>query len=233
MKPAGPAKFYDRAEAAKDGDAYVVQLDMRTARSPGRRPLAGPRALAEAMAAEWDAQGQTLDMATMPLTRLHGAFLDADEDTRAAWTDTPVRYAGTDLLCYRGDEPALARRQAEAWQPYLDRAGDRLGSRFAVTEGIVAVDQDEALLAAVRQRAAALPGPAAYVLSLLTEITGSAVLALAVLDGDDLDAAFAASRLDERYQEERWGQDAEAAAREAALARGFADAVRYWRLSKA
>ena len=231
MKHAGPPKFYQRAEATPDGDAHAVRLDGRTARSPGRRPLAGPRALAEAMAAEWEAQGDTLDMATMPLTRLHGAFLDADEDTRAGWTDTPLRYAGTDLLCYRGDEPELARRQAEVWQPYLDRVGARLGGRFAVTEGVVAVDQDAALLDAVRQHAAGLPGPARYVLSLLTEVTGSAVLALAVLGGDDPDTAFAASRLDERYQEERWGQDAEAAAREAALERGFADAVRYWRLS--
>ena len=231
MKPAGPPKFYERAEAVPDGDVYAVRLDGRTARSPGRRPLAAPRALAETMAAEWEGQGETLDMATMPLTRLHGAFQDADEDTRAAWTDTPVRYAGTDLLCYRGDEPALARRQAEVWQPYLDRIGDALGGRFAVTEGIVAVEQDAALLGLLRSHVESLPDPERYALSLLTEITGSAVLALAVLGSDDPDAAFAASRLDERYQEERWGQDAEAAAREAALERGFADAVRYWRLS--
>ena len=227
----GPKRFYERAAAAPDGGAWAVQLDGRTARSPGRRPLTGPRALAEAMAAEWDGQGETLDMSAMPLTRLHGAFLDADEEARAGWAATPVRYAGTDLLCYRGDEPALAARQAEAWQPYLDRAGERLGVRFAVTEGVMAVRQDEALLAALAARADAMPAPARYVLSLLTEITGSAVLALSVLWGDDPDAAFAASRLDERYQEERWGQDAEAMAREAALARGYADAVRYWRLS--
>ena len=227
----GVKRFYERAEAAPGEGAYAVRLDGRTARSPGRRPLAGPRALAEAMAAEWDAQPETLDMDAMPLTRLHGRALDADEAARAAWRDTPVRYAGTDLLCYRGDEPALARRQAKTWQPYLDRAGEQLGARFAVTEGVVAVDQPPALLGALRAHADGLADPAAYVLALLTEVTGSAVLGLRVLSGDDPDAAFAASRLDERYQEERWGQDAEAAAREARLARDFADAVRYWRLS--
>ena len=222
----GVRRFYERAEAAPDGDVYAVRLDGRTARSPGRRPLAGPRPLAEAMAAEWDGQAGTLDMAAMPLTRLHGRMLDADEAARAAWAETPVRYAGTDLLCYRG-EGALARRQAEVWQPYLDRAGARLGGRFAVTAGVVAADQDPALLAVLRAHAEALPPTDRYALALMTEITGSAVLALGVLAGDDPDAAFAASRLDERYQEERWGRDAEAAAREAALARDFADVVRY------
>lgn len=231
-KRPGPKRFYERAEAAPDGGAYAVKLDGRTARSPGRRALAAPRALAEAMAAEWAGQGDTLDMHAMPLTRLHGRRLDADEAARAGWAQTARAYAGTDLLCYRGDEPALAARQAEVWQPYLDRVGGRLGGRFAVTEGIVAVAQDEALLDAVRSHAESLADPARYALALLTEITGSAVLALAVLTGDDPGEAFAASRLDERYQEERWGQDAEAREREAALARSFADVVRYWRLSE-
>ena len=229
--PTAPKRFYERAEAASEGDSYVVKLDGRTARSPGRRPLAAPRALAEAMATEWDAQGERLDMSAMPLTRLHGRFLDADEEARALWTETPVRFAGTDLLCYRGDEPGLAKLQAEVWQPYLDRAAERLSARFAVTEGIVAVPQEEALLGAVRDFADGLPPAVRYALMLLTEITGSAILAMAVIEGDDPDAAFAASRLDERYQAERWGEDAEAKDRETALARDFADVVRYSKLA--
>ena len=229
--PAGPARFYERAEVAPHGDAYAVALDGRLARSPKRAPLAGPRALADAMAAEWAGQGERLDMGSMALTRLHGRMLDADAEARAGWAETVGAYAGTDLLCYRAADAKLAARQAMAWQPYLDRAADRLGHRFAVTEGVMAVRQDEGLLAAVRAEAAALPDHARYAAALLTEITGSAVLALAVLSGEEPDDAFAASRLDERYQAERWGEDAEAKAAEAALERDFAAAVRYWRLA--
>ena len=225
--PAAPKRFYERAEAVREGGAYVVQLGGRTARSPGRRALSGPRALAEAMAAEWAAQGERLDMNRMPLTRLHGRFLDADDEAQALWTDIPVRFAGTDLLCYRSDEPGLAKREAEVWQPYLDRACERLDARFAVTEGIVAVEQDEAVLRAVRDFVDRLPLARRYALMLLTEITGSAVLAMSVLAGDDADAAFDASRLDERHQAERWGEDAEAKDREARLRADFADVVRY------
>lgn len=227
-----PKRFYERAEAAAEGDAFAVKLDGRSARSPGRRPLAGPKPLIEAMAAEWSGQGEVLDMASMPLTRLHGRRLDADGDAQRSWTETPVRFAATDLLCYRAEDPSLAARQAEVWQPYLDRARERFGVSFIVTTGIVAVDQPGELMVAVRAFANALPAPGRYVLSLLTEITGSAALAINVLTGADANDAFAASRLDERFQAERWGWDAEAKQTEAALERDFGAVVTYARLSE-
>ena len=230
----GVKRFYARAAAIPHGAGgdFAVALDGKPARSPQRAVLAGPRALAEAMAAEWEGQGETLDMATMPLTRLHGRVLDAGPEERAKWADTLVAYAGTDLLCYRGEEPGLAARQAEAWEPYLDRLAARLGARLAVTEGIIAVSQPEDALDAVRGAVAALPDGTRAALAALTEIGGSAVLALAVEEGADADAAFEASRTDERYQAERWGVDAEAAAREAGLRRDWHAAARYVELSR-
>ena len=229
-------RFYERAEAiSHEGsreDTYAVALDGKTARSPQRRALAGPRPLAEAMAAEWAGQGETLDMATMPLTRLHGRVLDAGEAERTTWTDTLVAYAGTDLTCYRSEEPALAARQAAAWTPYLDRLAERLGTRLAVTEGIVAVAQPPEALDALRRAVAPMPDGRRAALAALTEIGGSAVLALAVEAGADPGAAFEASLVDERHQQERWGVDAEAAAREANLRRDWDAAAGYLGLSQ-
>ncbi|MBB4659193.1 ATP12 family protein [Parvularcula dongshanensis] len=226
-EPAKVRRFYEAAGIEAEGDAYAVTLDGRRARSPGRRVLAGPLTLAEAMAAEWAGQGETLDMASMPLTRLHGQFLDADDEQRAAWGETVVAYAGSDLLCYRGDDRKLAARQAEVWQPFLDEIGDAAGDSFAVTEGIMAVGQPEGVLSGVRGLVADLSEAHRFAARHLTEITGSAVLALAAIRGADPDAVFAASRLDETFQAERWGVDAEAAAREAARRRDFGAVVRY------
>ena len=226
-------RFYERAEAVPHEGAFAVALDGKPARSPGRAVLAAPRALADAMAAEWEGQGETLDMATMPLSRLHGRVLDADDAARAGWAETLVAYAGTDLLCYRGEEPGLAKRQAEAWEPYLDGAAARLGARLAVTEGILAVAQPGEAISAIRALTGNMTSGTLAVLAALTEIGGSAILALAVEEGGDAEAAFEASRVDERYQEERWGVDAEAAAREANLRRDWLAAARYLALTRA
>lgn len=229
-------RFYERASAiphgGDGGGRFAVALDGKPARSPGRAVLAAARPLAEAMAEEWDGQGETLDMASIPLTRLHGRVLDATGEARASWAETLTAYAGTDLLCYRGAEADLARRQAESWEPYLDRAAQRLGTRLAVTEGIMAVRQPDAVIEAIRALTEEMTTATLAALAALTEIGGSAVLALAVEGGAEPDDAFEASRVDERYQEARWGVDAEAAAREANLRRDWMAAARYLDLSR-
>ena len=226
-----PRRFYERAEARAHEGEHAVALDGRLARSPGRRVLAGPRPLAAAMADEWARQGDVLDMASMPLTRLHGRALDADAAQVSAWRETLPAYAGTDLLCYRDADPALAKRQAEVWQPLLDRAGARLGQPFAVTEGVMAVTQPPVLIAAIAAEAETLTRAQALVAATLTEGLGSAVLALDVVLGGDVEEAFAASRLDESFQRERWGADAEAMAAEEALRRDMTAAARYLALA--
>ena len=225
-------RFYGRAEAREEDGAWRVTLDGRAARTPGRAPLSASRPLAEAMAAEWEAQGDTLDRHAMPLTALQSQMLDANEAEREAWRRTVHSYAGTDLLCYRADDPALAEKQAAAWQPYLDRVGEAAGGRFAVTDAILAVPQDASLMDGMARLVSDLAPGELLAVRVLTEISGSAVLALSVARGDDPAAAFAASRLDETHQEERWGTDEEAAARAAGLARDFSVAARYLALSR-
>lgn len=229
--PAGPKRFYEAVATEPHEGAHVVTLDGRRARTPGRRVLAGPRPLAEAMAEEWAGQGETLDMDAMPLTRLQGRYLDAGDEDREGWTRTVQRYAASDLLCYRGEDPPLARRQEAIWQPYLDRTAEEVGARFAVTRGVIAVDQPPAVIEGVGRLLAGMPPPHRYAASLLTEVGGSAVLALRTLRGDDEAAAFDASRLDERFQAERWGIDAEALGAERRLRRDWDAAVRLARSS--
>jgi len=226
-------RFYEAAEAVPHDGGWAVALDGRKAKTPRRAVLAAKaQPLAGAMAEEWNGQGETLDMGTMPLTRLQGMFLDADAEAREEWARTILAYARSDLLCYRAEDPALAKRQADCWQPFLDAAGERAGGRFAVTEGVIAVAQPDDLIEGLERQVSGRAEEERFALALLTQITGSAVLAVALIEDDaDEDAIFAASRLDETYQAERWGVDAEAAEREEALRADFDAVLRYLRLA--
>lgn len=233
MSEAKPKRFYTDVSIVEDGALHVVQLDGRTAKTTGRHPLgANQSALAAAIAAEWSAQNEDIDLATMPLTRLQGFALDGGEGARAQWSDTILSYLQSDLLCYRAPDPQLAKRQADLWQPVLDRLDVNWGVNFSVTEGIIAVEQDPALITKAAELLSTLSPGRLYAIKLLTEMTGSAALALSIVQGDiDPEAAFQASRLDETFQAEQWGVDEEAAAREAALKRDFDDVVRFLTLS--
>ncbi|GAB4516459.1 MAG: ATPase [Amphiplicatus sp.] len=226
-------RIYQAVEIAQEGARFAVRLDGRPAKAPGGRSLALPaRALAEAVAEEWRAQGETVDLASMPLTRLAVAALDLEAGDAAPWRAVIVDYARTDLLCYRAAAPAaLVARQARAWTPYLDWAREALGARFAVTEGVVAVEQTPETIAAVEKAIAGLDAWRLAAARPATEIAGSAVLALALARGAFPAAEiFAAARLDERFQAERWGVDAEAAAREARLEAAFMALARWFAL---
>ncbi|GGY42914.1 ATP12 family chaperone protein [Parvularcula lutaonensis] len=225
----GPKRFYKDVSLAERKDGFAVALDGRLARTAGRAELVAPKALAEALRAEWDAQSGTISMETMPLTRLHGFVLDAGEEGRAEFIDTIVQYAGSDLLCYRASDRDLAARQEQLFRPFLDRASDE-GMTFTMTEGIVPVTQARATIDRVRAWLEDRPTLEVFPRKLLTEITGSAILALYA--DQDPENAFAAARLDEAFQAEKWGLDAEAEARERALRRDFDDVLRYLALSR-
>lgn len=229
-----PKRFYTEVSLAEQDGRHLVQLDGRTAKTPGRQALGSSlRALAEAIAGEWEAQAEIIDLAGMPLTRLQGFALDGGERGRGEWSALILSYLGSDLLCYRAPEPELARRQAGHWQPVLDRLGERFGERFFVTEGIMAVSQPEGLTEAASGHLAGLSAGELFSVKLLTEITGSAALALALEGGEvEAEAAFAAARLDETYQEEKWGIDEEAAARAARLRQDFDDVLHFLGLSR-
>ncbi len=213
---APPRRFYKtvRVEAGEGG--FGIRLDERGVRTPARSLLALPtQALARLLAAEWEAQGERIAMASMPATRL--AFTAADR-VRAARTEVCAeiaRYAGSDVLCYFAEAPRrLEERQIQAWGPLLEWADEALGVHLVRTVGIAHVTQPRETLERVAALAGELDDFTLAGLAHATALFGSAVLALA-LQRDKLGGPLALdlSRLDEIYQAEVWGADAEAALR--------------------
>jgi chaperone required for assembly of F1-ATPase len=211
-------RFYKAATAEQREGGWAVLLDGRGAKTPDRAPLSLPtEALARVVADEWAAQGEFIAFPAMPATRLAFTALDRVPAARAALAAEVSRYAGADLLCYYAEAPeALLLRQTQRWGPLLDWAEAELGLRFERAAGVVHRPQPPETLARVEALAAELDDWGLTGLSYAAPLFGSAVLALAVqrarLTGDD---AFEASRVDETYQEEFWGVDAEAAERTA------------------
>ena len=191
----------------------VVRLDERPVRTPGRVPLALPSAaLAEAVADEWRAVGETIDPRTMPLTGLANAAIDRIGPDPALFVAAIARYGASDLLCYRAeDPPELAARQAAAWDPPLDWARARYDVAFAVTAGVVPVAQQAATLERLERAVAARGAFALAALTTIVSLTGSLVLGLAVAErAFDTARVWQASELDEAWQAELWGVDEEA-----------------------
>jgi chaperone required for assembly of F1-ATPase len=173
------------------------------------------RALAEAVAAEWEAQGERIDPATMPLTRLANSTIDGVIARQAEVRAEIVKYAGSDLLCYRAEGPEeLIRRQAETWDPVLAWARAALGADFNVSQGVMPAAQPDAATEAVA-RARQPHGPFALAaIHVMTTLMGSALLALAHAHGHlSAEAAWVAAHVDEDWQISQWGEDAEAKAR--------------------
>ena len=222
-------RFYEAVTVTEEPGGFGVALDQRPLRTPARAPLMLPsRALAEAIAGEWAAQGAQLLAPTMALTRLANTALDRVAGREAAVATEIAAYADSDLLCYRADGPQrLVERQAAAWDPLLTWAQQALGSRFACVTGLVHHPQPADALEALG-RGLERQGPFRLAaLHTITTLTGSAVLALALRDGAIApDAAWAAAHVDEDWQIEQWGADAQAEARRAARRREFDCALR-------
>ncbi len=217
-------KFYKTVSVGEDATGYVILLDGKPAKTPARASLGAPsRALAEAIAAEWAGEGESVDFDAMRLTRLAATAIDLAETQRDQWAEEIASYARSDFLCYRAESPAaLVARQAKEWTPYLDWARTHLGAELKTTAGIVAVEQAADAIEAIRIKAASLDDWRLIGAKQATVLTGSAILGLAAEAGAfPSEAIFAASRLDERFQAEQWGVDAEAAAREARLEAEF------------
>jgi chaperone required for assembly of F1-ATPase len=212
---------YRTVAVSGDRGRFRVVLDDRALRTPGRRELALPtRALAEAVAEEWRAQESDVVPASMPLTRLANTAVDRIAGRRDEVVAQVVAYAETDLLCYRAGHPAeLAARQRRSWQPVLDWLARRFEARLCVTEGVVPVTQEAGALRALVRAVEGYDAFRLAAVSAATHASGSIALALALIEGEiDAAAAVAASQLDEHYQVELWGDDAEAEARRRAIA---------------
>ena len=231
-----PKRFYKDVSVVPHEGRHAVVLDGRIAKTMGRKALAAPTpALAEAVAREWAGQGEHIDRASMPLTAMLSAAIDSGEDGAGQWRDEIVGYLGSDLVCYRADAPqALAERQADVWDPYVEFMRRSFGAILMTTSGIVAVPQAEASLSAVRAALANETPETLFALRIATAISGSAVLALALWKGDaSAHALFEVSRVDERFQEERWGVDEEAKSREDRLREDFLKAAEFLALLNA
>jgi len=223
-------RFWKTAEAVEGAGDWAIRLDGRPVRTPARVPLAVPgEALARAIAAEWAAQGETIDPRTMPMTGFANATIDRVLPAIGDFRGQIAAYAESDLLCYRAGEPAeLVARQAARWDALLDWARARHGAAFTVTSGIIPVDQPARTLALLRGAVEALDPWLLAGAATLTQIGGTLVGTLALLDGaTDADALFEAASLDERWQAEQWGEDAEAGARLALRRAEFLDAARW------
>ena len=211
-------RFYARVGVVEAPDGFVITLDDKPVRTPSGRALAAPnREIADGIVAEWDGQQETIDPLTMPLTRLANSVIDAVVDRVEAVIDDVAKYFGSDLLFYRAGHPeALVAREAAHWDPIVFWAADALGAHFILAEGIVHVRQPDSAIAAAR---AALPTNAWSIAALhvVTTLTGSALLALALMRGViNQDQAWAAAHVDEDWNIEQWGRDEEVAARRAA-----------------
>jgi chaperone required for assembly of F1-ATPase len=210
-------RFYQQADVTATPEGFAIALDGKQVRTPSGRPLVAPtRHIADGIAAEWNAQVETINPLTMPLTRFANTVGEAVVDRVEAVAEDVAKYLGTDLLFYRAGHPeALVAREAAAWDPVVFWAAEALGAHFILAEGIVHVRQPESAIAAARAALPADPWSIAA-LHVVTTLTGSALLALALQHGVlDADQVWAAAHVDEDWNSEKWGVDAEVAARRA------------------
>jgi chaperone required for assembly of F1-ATPase len=208
-RPAPVRRFYQKATTAAVDGAYAVRLDDKTVRTPAGRVLAAPTlVLAQAIADEWNAQGELIDPSKMSLTRLANAVIDGVVDRRGAVTAEVAKYLGTDLVCYRASGPqGLVERQSRQWDPILIWAREALGARFKVGEGVGHVAQPVAAIAAAEAAIPTDPWRLGAV-HVATTLTGSALIALALAHGNlSAEEVWQAAHVDEDWNIEQWGSD--------------------------
>lgn len=228
-------RFYKKVAVEDADEAYVIALDGRPVKTPGKASaVIASRPLAEAVAAEWDAQAEKIDPHSMPLTQILCTAIDKVAPNRDEIASQVVRYAGADLLCYRVESPAdLAQRQYDTWQPVLDWLAAEQGINLRTTTGLIAEDQDPAALKRAAALIDALDDHELAATAVLTQTMGSFALSMAVVNGHtDWEYAASASQLDETYQSELWGADREAEQRLRSLRNDIEAAYRYLTLHR-
>lgn len=227
-------RFWKEAGVEQDGAGFTVKLDGRAVKTPAKAPLILPtRAMAEAVAEEWDAQAEKIDPNTMPVTRSANAAIDKVATQHAEVAALLAEYGGTDLLCYRAEAPQeLIARQAAAWDPLLDWAEHALGARLQPASGVMFVPQDAGALARLAAQVSALDPFRLAAFHDLVGMSGSLILGFATAhDHLTAEEAWALSRLDETWQEEQWGADDEATAMAEIKKQAFIHAKRFFALA--
>lgn len=223
-------RFWSEAAPVPEAEGFAVALDGRRVKTPAKAPLVVPtEALAEAIAAEWQAQGEKIDPTKMPATRAANAAIDKVAPQFDEVAEMIAGYGATDLLCYRAEAPEeLARRQAEAWDPLLDWAKEGLGARLGAASGIMYLPQDERALQRLHGQVAAFDAWRLTAFHDLVSLSGSVILGFAVTEGvRSVEEAWSLSRIDEDWQIEQWGEDSEAAEFARARRQAFLDAARF------
>lgn len=228
-------RFWKQATVTPCDGGFTVLLDGRAVKTPAKTPLVVPtEALALAIAAEWDAQTGVVNPDSMPTTRMANSALDKVAPQFAEVAEMLASYGGTDLLCYRAEAPReLVARQAAAWDPLIDWLAETQGAPLQATAGVMFIPQPEPSLARLSACVHALTSFELAAFHDLVAISGSLVLALALIDGRlDPETAWSLSRLDEAWQIEQWGEDESAAESEAARHDAFAHAARFFGLCR-
>lgn len=226
-------RFWTTATAVAAESGFAVHLDARALRTPLKAALALPtRALAEAVAAEWQAQGETVDPETMPFTRTANSAIDKVAPQFGAVAEMLSAYGQSDLVCYRAEGPAaLVERQAAAWDPLLDWARDALDAPLVTTTGVMPVAQPAHSGKVFRTELDRLSSFQLAAFHDLVTLSGSLVLALAVTRQRlSADVAWAQSRVDEEWQIAQWGVDEDAEAAALRKRAAFLHADRFYRL---
>jgi chaperone required for assembly of F1-ATPase len=230
-------RFYKTASASPaEGGGHGVALDGKPLRTPAKAVLVVPtRTLAEAIASEWEAQGEVIEPAGLRLTRLANTAIDRARVAREAVIEEILAFGGSDLVCYRAEGPIeLVRRQNAAWEPLLAWLQATFGVALRVTAGVVPLSQSEAALASLRAVLAAMDDMVLTALQSATTACGSLVIALALAEGRiTATDAFRLSRIDEAFQAERWGEVDEARATQDSIREVIASAGRFMELCRA
>ncbi|WP_204113243.1 ATP12 family chaperone protein [Shimia biformata] len=206
-------KFWKQAEVIEVDGGFGITLDGRSVKTPAKAALVMPtRAMAEAAAQEWQAQDQEIDPTTMPVTRSANAAIDKVSIQHTEVADMLAEYGNSDLLCYRAAQPdELIQRQAAAWDPLLDWARTEFGVQLKAVSGVMHVAQDEHALAILRDEVHALDLFRLAAFHDLVSLSGSLIIGFAAArQAQPIDALWSASRIDETWQEEQWGEDEEA-----------------------
>ena len=228
-------RFWKEASVVETDGGWTVQLDGRGVRTPAKAPLVVPtRAMAQAIAAEWDAQEDKVDPTTMPVTRSANAAIDKVSHQFDEVAEMLAAYGDSDLLCYRATSPqGLIDRQAARWDPLLDWAADHLGARLTPVSGVIHAPQDARALANLAKRVSTFTPFELTAFHDLVSISGSLVLGFAATEGHmDAPALWDLSRLDEAWQEEQWGEDDEATAQAALKKQAFEHAMTFFAMCR-
>lgn len=223
-------RFYKAAILVTHEAGYLVELDGREVKTPEKRLNLSPnKAMAEAICQEWNDQGDKVDPNSMPIAKLQNTAIDRVETRRTDLIDELVKYAGTDLLCYRAEFPDdLAKRQADIWQPLLDWVAKTHQVSLKVTTGILHISQDSAQLARLKTFLQGMDSFRLAAFYNITTLCGSVSVGLNVLGGNlTAEQAWEAAELDENYQIEQWGIDDEAKIRQDNMKTELNAAVRF------